>query len=165
MNIKWPGGKSSSDFRAQVRRFAKQIVGGEIVAIDPGTHFCGWCKFEQGVMVDSGTINMKPNAPIQGRLPQLYDGLSPLSGTITMVAIEKIVAPTVHYYLRWSIGVAIASLRSYYLIEVPIPVWKAVAAATPDYKKTDEWDAKMIGLSVLLTAREVLADDTASSAD
>lgn len=128
------------------------------MAVDPGSKFCGWSKYVAGELVDSGTITMSSNSPIQGRLPQLYDGLSPMAGDITMVAIERIVAPTVHYYLKWTIGTAISALRGYYLIEVPIPVWKSVAAVTPDYQKTDEWDSKMIGLSVILMAKEILAE-------
>jgi len=152
-HVKWPQGYTT--FYRQVRAAAPQILTGTLLAIDPGSVCAGYAVFVAGVLVKSGTIKL-PSAVIYDRLKYLYRAIGEIVENPTVTVIEEIRGQNFsHRFLIYSIGVSIAATSAPITIELPLNVWKALAKATPEYKKTDENDGIMIGASLIRLAREL----------
>ena len=160
-DIKWPKGKSIVKFKADVAKIAPQILNGRVLAIDPasgGASNPGWAWFDKGELTASGEMDLTKKKPIQERLKDL---LAIVEGGFNnpppdVLVIEKIRGSRTHHYLFWSIGVTVAGLDTPIILELPIPCWKAIV---PDgYVKSDEDDAKYIGMALMIIAREALDD-------
>lgn len=137
----------------------KVILTGTVLAIDPSSgawsqrykeqSHPGWARFHAGVLVASGVVPMdgkKQN--IFQRLRALYDAL--LAEKPDVLVVEQIRGTMAHQYLKWSVGVIIASVRASYTIEMPIATWRAYAGK--GHKKSDEADAVQIGLTLISIA-------------
>lgn len=101
----------------------------------------------------SGEIQIPSSKPIHERLRILYDKASALlPNSPDILVIEEIRGRMAHHYLSWSVGVTLAAIRAPLCIELPINVWKAVAAVTPGYFKGNSQDAEIIGTTLTILA-------------
>jgi len=158
-DIKWPKGKSIVKFRKSLEPIAETILNGRILAIDPasgGSSMPGYAWFDKGELQASGEIALAKKKPIQERLKDLLTVLETgfNNPPPDILVIEKIRGSRTHHYLFWSIGVTVAGSEAPTILELPIPCWKAVVP--DDYEKTDEDDAKYIGQTLIILAKEIL---------
>ncbi len=156
--VKLPRGFYNT-FYAKMRRHKALVLGGRMLCIDPATGATsnpGWALSEAGVIVASGEIKgLKGETPV--RLAQLFRILStePQFQDIDVLVVELLRGKMVAAQLHWSVGVIVAAVPATVLCECPIPVWKQAAKAHPEYRKTDEWDAKMMGHAAIEIAKTV----------
>lgn len=150
--IKWPKGSDMARLRKQVEVNIDAILDGTFLAIDPASIRVGYAIFQAGVYKESGTIELNDREPINMRLRDLAFTLDK-DGKYDLLAIERIRGQMAHAYLKFSIGAIMAGVNTPSCIEVPINAWKAVAGK--DYKKSDEGDAEMIGLTLITLAEEI----------
>jgi hypothetical protein len=131
-----------------------------MLAIDPasgGSSLPGWALYESGRFVSGGVIDLRSRDPINVRLQVLMQRLKLDFKDIDMLALEKIRGRQSHEYLKWSVGVTLASCDTPHYVEVPAAIWRAIRPE--NYVKTDAADAALIGRAVVLLARE-LQDET-----
>lgn len=122
--------KNASKYEKDVLKNAKSIVFGRVLAIDPSSGSAGsmpgYALFELGKFSASGTLQINPKRPIQHRLAELYKRVDAL-GAIDVLIIERIRGNTAHEYLRWAVGVIVASSGASLVLEIPTTVWKKYA--------------------------------------
>ncbi len=149
--IKWPSGRTSEQFKKDIAALADVILGGTFLAIDPASRNLGTALFEKGKLVNSGTIQLPAKGSISSRLKVLYKTL--LDGrAVDLLVIEKIRGSQSHVYLHWAVGVSVAGVQAPTMIEIPIPMWRAVRPY--NYIKSDEGDAILMGAAVVALAKE-----------
>ena len=115
-NIKWPQGKHPTQVRNKVRKLKDKILHGRVVAIDPAsgsTSNPGWALFENGVLIDMGTVELNSKLPIQGRLNTMYVVLSECIGhpPPDVLIMEEIRGSMAHAFLFWACGVIAAAFH------------------------------------------------------
>ena len=152
MTIKWPNGKESAKFKSDVGDLADYILNGRLICIDPASRTAGKAYFEAGKLISAGEIIMPSRGTIQQRLRVLVKTLSE-SPEIDVLAIEKIRGGRSHVYLKWSVGAAIATVKSKQLIEIPISFWRAIRPQ--NYIKNDKNDATLMGYCLILMAMQL----------
>lgn len=137
------------------------ILDGRLLAIDPSSgsegSACGYALYHGASLAESGVLCMDHKQSTDQRLQQLARQLSEkFYGKIDIIAIEYLRGRMVPAQLHWAVGTTLASLAfpGTFYVEVPISTWKRYAKQIPEYTKTDEWDAKIIGHSVIQLARE-----------
>jgi hypothetical protein len=147
-----------SKFETQVRKHARALLHGTVLAVDPasgGTSMPGWAAFRDGKLIKSGTLEINSKRTIQKRLHELFELLEETAPDVLLVEqLGK--SKTTHMYLLWSVGVIVAAVSPKILIEVPISSWKKHAGK--DHKKSDENDARAIGEVTLDLARRHASD-------
>lgn len=158
MSVKWP---KATGFYQAVELAAPKILGGTMLAIDPSSgssgSMPGWALFRGGKLERSGTVKIPLTLTINGKLNFLHDAFRELArdiGHIDILTIELIAKAMSHENLFYAIGVIMAAVQADHAIPCPIHAWKAVAKTDPTYKKGDESDAIMFGLTLLSRARE-----------
>jgi hypothetical protein len=137
-------------FQASLRPHKRAILEGTLLSIDPGSISLGWAWFMKGEMVISGEYKSPRTVPPHKRLPMIMDQLAQWTNPDIM-AIELLFK--LNHSLLWAAGAAISTARPDSLISVGVRLWKATAEKDPNYFKSDEWDAIMIGRTVIETAR------------
>jgi hypothetical protein len=152
--IRWPAGYAQT-YYAKVLRHADKARG-KLLCVDPATGATsnpGWALFQDGKLVDSGEVTgLHGETP--DRLFQLFwrlhdDGRF---NNLNMLVVEQLRGKMVAAQLHWSVGVILAALPAEVVCEIPIAVWKSVAAADPNYAKGDEADARTFGVATLAVA-------------
>lgn len=151
-SVVWPRGRTFVAFVNMVADQRKAILEGTMLAIDPSSKSLGWALYKSAELVDSGTIVLTDKA-VNRRLQALYDKLNVMD-TPDLLVMEKIQGNTSHDYLKYSVGVGMAAIRTDRCILVPISAWKKVVAEVPNYIKTDENDAILIGYTAIRAAEE-----------
>ena len=124
-----------------------------MLAIDPSSKSMGWALYVASELQNSGVIEVK-SPDVNKRLQEAYDCLQTLEIPDVLV-IEEIRGAQSHDYLKYSVGVSMAAIRTPVAIAVPIVAWKAVCKTLPEYYKNDENDAKVIGYTTILRARDL----------
>ena len=156
--ITWPAGKKDfPNFKKNVSRHLDTILRGTFLAVDPASNSLGWAVFENGKYKSSGTLKAPAKLPLPGRLQYMHDNFKDLKGHKLLV-VEAIRSVKLSQVVRYAVGMTLVASRAEEYIECPIPVWKAVAAASSTYTKTDEQDAIMIGASAVFVAMEIEND-------
>lgn len=161
MQINWPNGYA--DYYKRVRHYQHSLTQGSVVALDPasgGSSMPGYAVFRGGEFVQGGTLELPRKLSIDRRLRALHAKVTRLvdDELPAVFLIELIRGQFAHVHLQWSVGVALAAGAAPTSIEVPIKVWRALAATQPDYVKGDAADARLIGESTILIAKEFRHD-------
>lgn len=157
--VVWPKGKAVDKFKKQLLAVTDQVLQGRVLAVDPasgGTSNPGWAMFYKGEYQASGELDiMDKKKSVQQRLNDLLSiveiGFS--NPPPDVLVIEQIRGSRAHVYLKWSVGVVVAGVRSSVMLECPINLWKAIVPE--DYEKTDEADATYIGMAIVRLAKEL----------
>jgi hypothetical protein len=153
--VRWPKGRAT--FYKRVKQHADLLANGRVLCIDPATGSTsqpGWALYVGGRCVRSGVLNLPGRAPVADRLRALRTQLQALDpGALDVLVLEELRGSMVHAHLHWAAGVVAEALHAEVLLEIPIPVWKAVAAADPRYTKGDEADARAFGEALVALAR------------
>jgi hypothetical protein len=163
--VTWPNGLV--DFYAALHSLAPLILGGTLAVIDPsiGSRDSqpGFAVFHQGRIQVSGTLEIPWRETSYRRLQLLYERVAVLlPAPPDVFAVEEIHKSICKVNLLWAVGVSIAAAQAPQTIEIPLSHWKALAKATPDYKKGDEADARMMGESLIAWCREHCAEGSAA---
>jgi hypothetical protein len=155
VTIKWPGGKRDmAQFRRDVGSHIDTILNKSFLAVDPASNALGWAVFNQGKYETSGILKAPARYNVPQRLQYLYDEFKLVQGH-PLLLVESIRSARLSQIVKYAVGMTIVASRCPDYIECPIPVWKAVAAATHTYTKSDEQDAIMIGVAAILVAQEI----------
>lgn len=134
-----------------------------IVYIDPASISTGWALFENGKLIQSGTIAVDKKLSVFLRLFQIYKAYKKLRLAPNEIHIEQLVRNT-HIYTHWSVSViALALFRRNVKVDADIPIaswqkfteWKENKTPLKSYirrtKSEDELAA--IGMGLWHTAR------------
>ena len=144
--------KGLTQFATQVQRHREAVLG-HLVVFDPATGATsgtGWAEYRGGQLLRSGVITPDRTQGIALRLRELQAAVVQLGLTNPDVCvIERLRGSMVHPHLHWAAGVLVAAANPGVCIEIPIPVWRALAATDPTYVKGDEADALAFGASTL----------------
>jgi Holliday junction resolvasome RuvABC endonuclease subunit len=137
-------------------------MGKQVLYIDPASISSGWALFEDGVLINSGTIAVDKKDNVFIRLCKIYKSYRKVP-KVGEVHIEQLVRNT-HIYTHWSVSViAIALHHSGCNISADIPIaswqkytdWQGKKAPLHSYtgrvKSEDELAA--IGMGLWHTAR------------
>jgi len=153
MQIDWPKGKSSIKFQQEAALARDAVLSGTMLCIDPssgGTSIPGYAKFNNGVLLDKGEIQIKSKDPIHKRLRFLNGALRSF-GHSDVVVIEYN-TPTAHIYLKYALAVTMGALSCDYCLLMPIDYWKRFLRFTGEYKtyqKSNANDAVTIGRTMI----------------
>jgi len=132
----------------------KIIREGTVLAIDPSSgskrSLPGFAIFKGEELVESGTIPLEVDQPIDVRLRQLKFILEDEFGEMDVLVVEKIRGRS-HTYLRWACGVTIACCDAPLVFEMPTITWKKFVDRDT-YEKSDEQDAIKIGEALIKLA-------------
>lgn len=132
-----------------IYKLKDKILGGTVIAVDPGSNSLGYAVYTKGLLVESGTVITK--GAIGERLAYMVAKLSEYD-TPDVAVTEFVRTGTGHVYLTWASGAAMAALGSKNTIEVHTGAWKKLV--TQSYVKNDENDAIAIGAFVVAIAKE-----------
>jgi hypothetical protein len=147
---------SRSIYLTQIGQYAKEIVYGTMLAIDPGSTRPGYAVFHAGTCTHSAAIDL-PKGSIFERIQALAQEMSKITPVPPdVVVIEELRGSMVHQSLSWAVGVHIAGAGTPNIVELPIWAWKAQAKLKPTYFKDDVQDAIVIGETTLKLAQELL---------
>jgi Holliday junction resolvasome RuvABC endonuclease subunit len=150
--------KGLTQFATQVQRHREAVLG-HLVVFDPATGATsgtGWAEYREGKLLRSGVITPDRTQGIALRLRELQSEVVRLGLTNPdACVIERLRGSMVHPHLHWAAGVLIAAANPGVCIEIPIPVWRALAAQDPEYTKGDEADALAFGASTLRVVRSL----------
>lgn len=153
--MSWP--YVSAATAAQLRKHSEAVLGGRVVCIDPATGSTsqpGYAVLEHGELVRSGVLKIDRRLGIARRLKALADQLLDEGLALPeLLVVERLRGRMVHPHLHWAVGVIVATLDPEAIIELPIPLWKAVARADTTYAKSDEADACAFGQTVIYLVR------------
>jgi hypothetical protein len=137
-------------FSIQIKPYAKTIMTGSMLAVDPGSQSMGWAWFTQGNLVISGEYKARPGAPHR-RLIEIAEQLSEWTKPDILV-IEKMYK--FNPPLIWSVGTAITVTKPELMLEIPIKLWKDLI--DDQYTKTDRNDAILLGKVAIHYAKEYI---------
>lgn len=147
--IKWGGGKQGPGIVKNIKSMGQIVDTGTVLAIDPASKSLGYALYDCGVLVEKGKLISKYKQ-IERRLRDLSRQLKNKFKRVDILAVEKIRGSMAHEYLRWSIGMAVTSIDSDVMVEIPINFWKKLVEE--GYTKDDDNDAELIGLVVVKIA-------------
>jgi hypothetical protein len=156
MKTNWPQGKALAGMKKQLSGNHELVLTGRMLAIDPasgGSSMPGWAIYEAGQFIAGGVIELRSRDPINKRLQLLMKRLQLDFSDLDVLALEKIRGRSSHDYLKWSVGVTVASCPATVFVEVPTSMWRAIRPE--NYIKTDAADAALIGRIVVLIAEEM----------
>jgi hypothetical protein len=120
------------------------VIGGTLLAVDPGSNSLGWAWYSKGTLIESGEYKAVGSLRPHKRLVQIMDQLAVWISP-DVLAIEKMFRHNPS--LIWSVGAAIVTTKPESMIEVPVKIWQDFIE--DDYHKSDEADACLIGKAVL----------------
>jgi len=152
--------KKLTNLEQQVSRVIPQILGGNVLAIDPSSgsrnSMPGYAVFQEGVLIDSGFIEVARDREFNRKLFLISKTLREEFPTPDVLVVEFI-PPFMKgsgfsksiVSLQRAIGAIIGSIDRP-LVEVPPITWHK--HVPKDYQKTDEKDAIMLGYTAVLTA-------------
>lgn len=152
--------KIKTNLEKQVARVIPQILGGNVLAIDPSSgsrnSMPGYAVFQEGVLIDSGYIEVARDREFNRKLFLISKTLREEFPTPDVLVVEFI-PPFMKgsgfsksiVSLQRAIGAIIGSIDRP-LVEVPPITWHKHAPI--NYQKTDEKDAIMLGYTAVLTA-------------
>jgi hypothetical protein len=132
----------------EIIKLRSKILGGTMIAIDPGSNSLGFSVWLNGEMIHSEAITAK--GPIGKRLKILSNALRGFSPDV--VITEFVRSNTGHIYLTWAAGAAIGALAGDHTLEVTTGAWKKNTDKT--YVKGDERDAIEIGKFAVTLCKE-----------
>jgi hypothetical protein len=129
-------------------------MAGTMLAIDPSSgsrnSMPGYAYFEAGELLDSGTIPVDYKKPVFKRLEDISNFLVYKYRQPDILVIEKIRGFNSHIYLHWAVGAIIAAVSADEVVEIPTATWRKYRG--PNYDKTDENDAVLMGQTILILA-------------
>jgi hypothetical protein len=138
------------------------LLDGSLLVVDPASGASsdiGYSLYTNLIFQESGIIKISTGMDPDARVKQIYPCLSKEFKPVDILAIELLRGSMVPYPLWWAVGAIISAIDYKHLVEVPIPVWKAVAKITEGYEKSDVNDAMMMGESLAKLARLECAAD------
>lgn len=146
-----------TQFERQVTAVRDLVECGRMVCLDPATGATsgvGWAEYVDGVLTRSGQITTPKGACLAVRLRWIAAKCSVLGlAGADVCVVERLRGRMVHNSLHWSAGVLVTAVAKGPIIEIPIPVWKAIAEADTAYAKGDEADARAMGEAVVRVVR------------
>ena len=151
-NIRWPRGLYQAQFRAQIIENLDKVLNGNMLVIDPASKTLGYATTVNGAVIDTGTIELSENIPVNQRLQELV-ALLYNEAEYDILGIEMIRGKMAHHYLKFSVGAVIGAVHAPACIEVPISSWKAYAGK--QHKKSDEADAIAMAETIIALAKEI----------
>ena len=160
-------------YRFQINRCLNSLVSGTVLAVDPSSgsqsSLPGYALFKEGRLVESGVIELKIGRELPRRLSQLADTLLNEFEEADVLVIEDI--PTrshgrhgsAHASLLKAVGCILGAAKYKQFVEISPSAWKAYLRRNedkfPDYGKSDDWDAIVLGYMAIDVATEMLTDD------
>lgn len=134
-----------------------------ILYVDPASISSGWALFEDGELIDSGTVAVDKKMNVFLRLHHIYKAYKKLRLSPNEIHIEQLVRNT-HIYTHWSVSViALGMFRRNVQVDADIPIsswqkftdWKGNKAPLKDYKRwvRSEDELAAIGMGLWHTAR------------
>jgi hypothetical protein len=134
-----------------------------ILYVDPASISSGWALFEDGKLIDSGTVAVDKKMNVFLRLHHIYKAYKKLRLSPNEIHIEQLVRNT-HIYTHWSVSViALSMFRRNVQVDADIPIsswqkftdWKGNKAPLKDYKRwvRSEDELAAIGMGLWHTAR------------
>lgn len=131
--------------------------------MDPASISTGWALFEDGKLIDSGTVAVDKKLPIFLRLYHIYKAYKRLRLSPNEIHIEQLVRNT-HIYTHWSVSViALSMFRRNVQVDADVPIaswqkftdWKGEKAPLKDYRRwvRSEDELAAIGMGLWHTAR------------
>ncbi len=153
--------------KTRSKRFKKQILEGQMLAIDPSsgaTGHAGWALFTGGRLVESGILKLAGSEFNHRLKAVLKDALE--FDPVDVLVIEKIGGYRAQSVLIQACGVFIAGIDSPNCIQMNVQTWQAIAKRVGGWKKTtkkglqgdpngqegDEYDAIYIGAAAIALA-------------
>jgi len=135
----------------------------QVIYVDPASISTGWALFEDGQLVDSGTIAVDKKLPVFIRLYKIYKEYRKLRIKADEVHIEQLVRNT-HIFTHWSVSViALGLFHNNVQVDADIPIaswqkfvdWKEEKAPLAPYKRRvqSEDELAAIGMGLYHTAR------------
>ena len=138
-------------FSKEVGKYLYKILHGRVLAIDPGSTAMGWAMYEKCELIDSGSIEApKKRSAAWQRIGDMMTMLEDRGMVYDVMVIEKLGK---NVPLIWSVGAAIGALKPQAMIECHYRRWHPFRS--PDYIKTDELDAQLIGMAVIVEAQAI----------
>ena len=134
-----------------------------IIYVDPASISSGWALFENGRLIQSGTIAVDKTKSVFVRLYQIHKQYRKLRIKADELHIEQLVRNT-HIYTHWSVSViALALFRGNIQVDADIPIsswqkfvdWKEERGPLKTYQKRvrSEDELAAIGMGLWHTAR------------
>ncbi len=134
-----------------------------VLYVDPASISSGWALFENGKLIDSGTVAVDKKMPVFLRLYHIYKAYRKLRLSPNELHIEQLVRNT-HIYTHWSVSVIALSLfRRNVQVDADIPIaswqkfadWKGEKTPLKDYKRwvRSEDELAAIGMGLWHTSR------------
>jgi len=153
--------------KTRSKRFKKQILEGQMLAIDPSsgaTGHAGWALFEGGKLSESGILDIRGSEFNHRLKAVLKDALE--FDPVDVLVIEKIGGYRAQPVLIQACGVFIAGIDSPNCIQMNVQTWQSIARRLGEWKKTtkkgvqgdsngregDDVDAEFIGWSAIALA-------------
>ncbi len=138
-------------------------MGKRILYVDPASISTGWALFEDGKLIDSGTVAVDKKLPIFLRLYHIYKAYKRLRLSPNEIHIEQLVRNT-HIYTHWSVSViALSMFRRNVQVDADIPIsswqkftdWQGEKAPLKSYRRwvKSEDELAAIGMGLWHTAR------------
>lgn len=153
---RFPQTKSLARFYNQVRQARNDIMKGKMVAIDPATgssSYLGYAYFDKGKLVEKGVINIPKSLPLFKRLQITHEELKNKFNPIDVLIIECL-AGMKNDALKFVTGVTMVSIEYEELIFLKPRIWHIIRP--PNYIKSDEDDAELIGLAAIEICKELI---------
>lgn len=138
-------------------------MGKRILYVDPASISTGWALFEDGKLIDSGTVAVDKKLPIFLRLYHIYKAYKRLRLSPNEIHIEQLVRNT-HIYTHWSVSViALSMFRRNVQVDADVPIsswqkftdWQGEKAPLKSYRRwvKSEDELAAIGMGLWHTAR------------
>lgn len=139
-------------FRKDIAPVAYTVLKGRLLSIDPGSNVLGWAMFDKGELIESGSIAAHPkNKPHKRIISIMHDLKDVTKKACDVLCVEQMFK--FNPSLIWSVGAVIEAKQPELFVEIPVRLW--TARCPPDYQKTDENDAIMIGETLIYHARKL----------
>jgi hypothetical protein len=134
-----------------------------ILYVDPASISTGWALFEDGKLIQSGTVAVDKKMNVFLRLHHIYKAYKKLRLSPNEIHIEQLVRNT-HIYTHWSVSViALSMFRRNVQVDADVPIsswqkftdWKGEKAPLKNYKRwvKSEDELAAIGMGLWHTAK------------
>lgn len=156
-----------TNLQRQAEKLLTPLLDGHILAIDPSSgsrdSMPGYAVFRAGLLIDSGLIQVQQGRELNRKLFSIGETLRNQFEVPDVLVVEHI-PPFMRgsgfsksiVILQRAIGMIIGSIDRP-LLEVPPITWHKLAP--PNYQKTDEKDAIMIGYAAIWTACKMRGEE------
>lgn len=154
----------------KIKPLASLILNGKVLCIDPSIGSAasrpGYAWYENGELVESGEIVNRLSDNKSKRLFEIAETIRTDFPVPDVLVVEYIPNNVYKRSKMNSIGIAslqraigaILGARPFeHLLEIPTVSW--MHYRPDDYKKTDEWDAIVMGICVVSVARQIIEDN------